>query len=51
MQVFDAILNFKREEANKLLEKLSINLSAREELLMGKSLLEVAFLVQQHVIL
>lgn len=43
MQVFDAIMNFKKEEASKLIEKLDIKLDAEDREKEGKPLLKVAW--------
>ena len=41
LQVFDAILNFKKEETVKLIEKLNIELMADDMYMEGKQLLKV----------
>lgn len=40
-QVFDAIMNFKKEEAAKLIEKLDIKLDSEDKDKEGKPLLKV----------
>lgn len=40
-QVFDAIMNFKKEETSKLIEKLDIKLDAEDREKEGKPLLKV----------
>lgn len=39
--MFDAIMNFKKEETTKLLEKLNVKLSTEEKELEGKPLLKI----------
>lgn len=41
LQVFDAIMNFKKEEAAKLIEKLDIKLDSEDKDKEGKPLLKV----------
>lgn len=41
VQVFDAIMNFKKEEASKLIEKLDIKLDVEDREKEGKPLLKV----------
>jgi len=41
LQVFDAIMNFKKEEAAKLIEKLDIKLDTEDKDKEGKPLLKV----------
>lgn len=43
-QVFDAIMNFKKEEAAKLIEKLDIKLDSEDKDKEGKPLLKVRLL-------
>lgn len=45
MQVFDAIMNFKKEETKKLIEKLNIKLDADDREKEGKPLLKVSWLL------
>lgn len=40
-QVFDAIMNFKKEETQKLIEKLDVKLDAEDKEKEGKPLLKV----------
>lgn len=40
-QVFDAIMNFKKEETQKLIEKLEVKLDAEDKEKEGKPLLKV----------
>lgn len=40
-QVFDAIMNFKKEETQKLIEKLEVKLDAEDKDKEGKPLLKV----------
>lgn len=42
LQVFDAIMNFKKEEAAKLIEKLDIKLDSEDKDKEGKPLLKVS---------
>ena len=41
MQVFDAIMNFKKDETKKLIEKLNIKLDSDDKEKEGKPLLKV----------
>ena len=41
MQVFDAIMNFKKDETKKLIEKLKIKLDSDDKEKEGKPLLKV----------
>lgn len=42
-KVFDAIMNFKKDDTSKLIEKLGVKLTAEERDLEGKPLLKVTF--------
>ena len=48
LQVFDAIMNFKKEETKKLIEKLNIKLDADDKEKEGKPLLKVYYILTRH---
>lgn len=50
-KVFDAIMNFKKEETQKLIEKLNIKLDAEDKEKEGKQLLKVREFINTCVVI
>lgn len=50
-KVFDAIMNFKKEETQKLIEKLNIKLDAEDKEKEGKQLLKVRSFINTYVMI
>lgn len=50
-KVFDAIMNFKKEEAQKLIEKLNIKLDADDREKEGKPLLKVRSFMNTYILI